>query len=127
MTHVAAGSDATTILVVEDDADTREFYELLLATEGYHVLAAGSGKAALAQVAARQPDGIVLDRRLPDIDGIDLCRLLRERVDGSVPIIFISADREPGLESSARAAGITAFVAKPFSPAELLDPLRRLA
>ncbi len=117
---------APTLLVVEDDLDTLEFYELFLIDEGYRVLAASTGKAALEHVAARQVQGIVLDRRLPDFDGVNLCRLLRQRVDGNVPIILVTADREPALEATARAAGITAFLLKPFHPPDLLDYIRRL-
>ena len=117
---------APTLLVVEDDLDTLEFYELFLMDEGYRVLAASTGKAALDHVAAGQVQGIVLDRRLPDYDGVNLCRLLRQHLDGDVPIIMVTADREPVLEATARAAGITAFLLKPFQPPDLLDHVRRL-
>jgi DNA-binding response OmpR family regulator len=127
MTHAAPHpSQATHILVVEDDFDTREFYEVLLMAEGYDVLAAGTGREALARLGAQPLNGIVLDRRLPDFDGVDLCRLLRQRVDTSVPIIFVTADRDPTLEATARSAGITEFLLKPFRPADLLDHLARL-
>ena len=116
----------TRMLVVEDDLDTREFYEDLLIAEGYHVLAASTGQQALAHIAAQSVQGIVLDRRLPDVDGVLLCRLLRQRLGAQVPIIFVTADRDPDLEATARAAGITAFVLKPFHPAELLDRVQRL-
>ncbi len=116
----------TRILVVEDDLDTREFYEDLLIAEGYDVLAASTGQEALAHVAAQPVQGIVLDRRLPDVDGVDLCRLLRQRLGARVPIIFVTADRDPDLEATARAAGITEFVLKPFDAAALLDRVRRL-
>ncbi len=115
-----------TLLVVEDDLDTLEFYELFLMDEGYSVLAASTGKAALDHVAARRVQGIVLDRRLPDFDGVELCRLLRQRVGSHVPIIFVTADRDPELEATARTAGITEFLLKPFDFADLLDHVRRL-
>ena len=127
MTHVAPQPPPTTrILVVEDDLDTREFYEGLLADEGYHVLAAGTGQEALAYVAVQAVNGIVLDRRLPDFDGVNLCRLLRQRVGTSIPIIFVTADRDPTLEATARTAGITEFLLKPFNFMDLLDRVRRL-
>jgi DNA-binding response OmpR family regulator len=126
MTQTAPQLPPTTqILVVEDDLDTREFYEVLLADEGYHVLAASTGQQALAHVAVQPVNAIVLDRRLPDFDGVDLCRLLRQRVGTSVPIIFVTADRDPALEATARTAGITDFLLKPFHPADLLDRVRR--
>lgn len=115
----------TTILVVENDFDTLEFYEILLMAESYQVRAASTGQAALAYVAIHPLNGIVLDRRLPDFDGLHLCRLLREHVGTQVPIIFVTADREPALESLGRAAGIMDFLLKPFHPADLLDRVRR--
>ena len=118
--------EATRILVVEDDLDTREFYEDLLRSEDYCVLSASTGQEALAQVAAERVQGIVLDRRLPDFDGVNLCRLLRQRVDPHVPIIFVTADRDPALEATARTAGITDFLLKPFHPADLVNRVRRL-
>ena len=127
MTQAAPQPPPTTqILVVEDDLDTREFYEVLLTDEGYHVLAASTGQQALAHVAVQPVNAIVLDRRLPDFDGVDLCRLLRQRVGTSVPIILVTADRDPALEATARTAGITDFLLKPFHPADLLDRVRRL-
>ena len=127
MTHAAPQPSQTTrILVVEDDLDTREFYEVLLADEGYRVLAAGTGQEALAYVAVHAVNGIVLDRRLPDFDGVNLCRLLRQRVGTSIPIIFVTADRDPTLEATARTAGITDFLLKPFHSADLLDRVRHL-
>src|ERR671916_3272888 len=116
----------TRMLVVEDDLDTREFYEDMLIAEGYQVLAASTGEQALAQVAAQPVQGIVLDRRLPDVDGIQLCRLFRQHLGAQVPIIMVTADRDPELEATARAAGITTFLLKPFDPTELLDRVRRL-
>ncbi len=121
--HPPAGP---TLLVVEDDLDTLEFYEILLVDQGYRVLPANTGKVALEHVAVQTVQGIVLDRRLPDFDGINLCRLIRQRVDSSVPIIFVTADRDPVLEGTARAAGITEFLFKPFHPPDLLNHIRRL-
>ncbi len=117
------GADARTVLVIEDDEDTREFVEDLLSMAGYMVLGAASGKAALAQVAAHPIDVILLDRRLPDADGIELCRRLRGQVDSAVPIILVTADRSPGLEAAARDAGATDFLPKPYLPADLLGRL----
>lgn len=114
----------TRILVVEDDFDTREFYEILLTSEGYPVLGASTGHEALAHVADEVVQGIVLDRRLPDFDGVRLCGLLRERVGPHVPIIFVTADRDPVLEAAAREAGITDFLLKPFNPADLVGRIR---
>ena len=117
------GSNARTVLVIEDDEDTRQFVEDLLIMAGYAVLGAASGQAALAHVVSQRIDVILLDRRLPDVDGVTLCSRLREHVDGVVPIILVTADRSPGLEAAGRAAGATDFLLKPYLPADLLGRL----
>lgn len=116
-------SNARTVLVIEDDEDTRQFVEELLIMSGYAVLGAATGQAALAQVAAHRIDVILLDRRLPDTDGVTLCPRLREHVDGAVPIILVTADRSPDLEAAARAAGAADFLLKPYLPMDLLGRL----
>jgi len=117
------GANACTVLVIEDDEATRQFVEDLLIMSGYAVIGAASGQAALAHVASRGFDVILLDRRLPDADGVTLCRSLREHVDSGVPIILVTADRSPGLEAASRAAGATDFLLKPYLPADLLRRL----
>jgi len=111
---------ASTILVVEDDDATRNFYEDLLMMEGYRVVSAATGHLAMVQVAAQSMDAIVLDYRLPDATGEHVCRQIRTVVASNVPILMVTADQSPGLEAEARAAGATAFLAKPFDPDELL-------
>lgn len=118
-------SPARTILVVEDDEVTRSFEEELLLLDGYTVLSAASGAAALAHIAAAPIAVILVDYRLPDIDGVTLCRRLREQVGQDVPIILVTADRGPGLEGVARDAGATGFLLKPFLPLDLLDQIAR--
>ncbi len=93
--------NARTVLVIEDDEDTRQFVEDLLTMEGYAVLGAATGQAAREQVAAHAIGVTLLDRRLPDAHGVELCRWLRDHIDGGAPIILVTADRSPGLEAAA--------------------------
>jgi DNA-binding response OmpR family regulator len=117
-----------TILVVEDDPDTRDFYEALLQAAGYEVRSASSGQQTRALVATQPFHGVLLDYRLPDtIDsrlpdpiGLDLCRELRAALGPDVPILLVTGGRDPMLEPQAYAAGATAFLAKPFNPDMLL-------
>ncbi len=109
-----------TILVVEDDTDTREFYEALLRAAGYEVLSASSGQQTRALVATRPVDGVLLDYRLPDTIGRELCQELRTVLGPHVPILLVTAGRDPMLEPQAYAAGATAFLGKPFNPDVLL-------
>ncbi len=109
-----------TILVVEDDPGTREFYEALLRAAGSAVLSASSGQQTRALVATRPVDGVLLDYRLPDTIGLELCQELRTVLGLDVPILLVTAGRDPMLEPQAYAAGATAFLGKPFNPDVLL-------
>jgi two-component system, OmpR family, response regulator MtrA len=112
-----------TILIIEDDEATREFLELLLSSSGYQVRSAASGQEGLAQASAEPVSAVLLDRRLPDMDGVTVCRNLRERIGLNVPVIMLTADYDPTLEAAGRAAGATAVFRKPFRPDMLLNQL----
>ncbi len=112
-----------TILVVEDDADIRLLYEELLEDAGYHVLSAVTGQQARALVAIQPVAGVLLDNRLPDTTGVELCREFRAALGPLVLIMLLTADREAGLEARAFAAGATVFLPKPFDPDVLLTLL----
>jgi len=114
---------ALPILVVDDDQATREFIVLLLNLERYQTLQAASGEAALATVAAQPVQAVVLDLRLPDLDGFAVCRQLRATGYAGLPVILITADDTPQLEHQAAAAGVTAVLRKPFLPEALLERL----
>jgi DNA-binding response OmpR family regulator len=107
-----------TVLVVDDEANIADLIELYLAREGYRVVKAGSGEAGLGAVTEHRPRLVVLDVGLPDIDGLEVCRRLRQT--STIPVIFLTArdsevDRVLGLE-----LGADDYVTKPFSPAELV-------
>src|SRR5687767_6669183 len=108
-----------TILVVDDDPRTVEIIRVRLENDGFKVLIAADGEAALEMVQRERPDLIVLDLMLPVIDGLDICHILRVEGESNVPIIMVTArsaedDRLRGLES-----GADDYVTKPFSPREL--------
>lgn len=105
------------ILVADDEANIRDVVQYALERDGYVVETAGNGQQALERVEAGGIDLVVLDVLMPELDGLNLCRQLRER--GDVPIIFLSsrteeADRILGLE-----LGGDDYMTKPFSPREL--------
>ena len=107
-----------TILVVDDEPNIAELIELYLSREGYHVVTADSGEAALRAVAEHRPRLVVLDIGLPDMDGLEVCRRLRQT--STIPVIFLTArdgevDRVVGLE-----LGADDYITKPFSPPELV-------
>jgi DNA-binding response OmpR family regulator len=110
------------ILVVEDEANIREVVCRYLEREGFQVLEAGDGYAALDLIAEKEPDLIVMDLMLPGIDGLTLTRQLRQR--SRVPVIMLTArgdtsDRIRGLDS-----GADDYLPKPFSPRELVSRIQ---
>ena len=112
------------VLVVEDDTEIAGVLRRSLDKDGYDVRIAGDGEAALKQAALFTPDAVVLDLGLPKLDGVEVCRRLRER--GDVPILMLTA-RE-GLESRVEGldSGADDYVVKPFERDELLARLRAL-
>ena len=112
-----ATGPAQRVLVVEDDETVNEVVRRYLEREGYEVETALDGADGLARALARPPDLLVLDLMLPGLDGIEVCRRLRER--HALPVIMLTArgdvdDRVAGLE-----VGADDYVTKPFSPREL--------
>ncbi|GAC1670621.1 MAG: response regulator transcription factor [Candidatus Limnocylindrales bacterium] len=115
---------ARTILVVEDDATLRETLVDALEVEGFRVVAAVDGREALARFRADAPDLILLDLMLPELSGIEVCRIIR--AESGVPIVMLTAkdselDKVVGLE-----LGADDYVTKPFSLRELSARVRAL-
>ena len=113
------------LLVVDDDRALRDVLRRSLELAGYEVRLAETGAAALADVTATVPDAVVLDIGLPDIDGLEVCRLLR-REGNRVPVLMLTArdavsDRIDGLD-----AGADDYLVKPFDVDELKARLRAL-
>jgi len=113
------------VLVVDDDRGLRDVLRRALSLSGYEVRVAETGSEALAEVASGAPDALVLDIGLPDIDGLEVCRLLR-REGNRVPVLMLTArdavaDRIDGLD-----AGADDYLIKPFDVDELRARLRAL-
>jgi DNA-binding response OmpR family regulator len=112
------------VLVVEDDTDIAGVLRRSLDKEGYDVRVAGDGEAAIDEAGVFEPDAVVLDLGLPRLDGVEVCRRLRD--DGDVPILILTARdaleaRVEGLDS-----GADDYLVKPFERDELLARLRAL-
>ena len=115
----------TRVLLVEDDHDIAEPLARALTREGYEVTAAGDGQVALQTVLDAPPDLIILDVGLPGMDGLEVCRNVRD-VHPQVPILMLTArDEEPdriiGLE-----VGADDYLTKPFSPRELVARMKAI-
>jgi len=113
---------AATILVVEDEAQMRKFVHLALEAASYRVVEAETGKDALQQAAAYTPDLVLLDLGLPDMDGLEVTRRLREW--SAMPIIVISARGRENEKVEALDAGADDYLTKPFGNAELMARIR---
>ena len=113
---------ASTVLIVEDDPYTVDLVRLYLGRDGHKVLAAADGLEGLNLAREAHPDLVVLDLMLPGLDGMEVCRILRE--ESEVPIVMLTArveeeDRVAGLD-----LGADDYIIKPFSPRELAARVR---
>jgi two-component system, OmpR family, alkaline phosphatase synthesis response regulator PhoP len=118
---------AEKILVIEDDEETAEFIKETLNLEGYEPIIALYGEEGLRKLDEENPSLILLDLNLPDIDGLDICKRIKENVDTrQIPIIVLTArvttdDKVTGLD-----AGADDYLVKPFSPRELLARIKAI-
>ena len=109
------------VLVVDDNAENRALAEAALGDEGYDVLLAASGEQGIALFEREQPDCILLDVRMPGLDGFSVCRRIRELPGGEhTPIVFLTALRDVDTFDQALRAGGDDFLTKPVRPTELL-------
>ncbi|MCA9752243.1 MAG: response regulator [bacterium] len=114
-----------TILVVEDEPDIAEIIEYNLAREGYRVRVIDDGETALDRILRDSPDLVLLDLMLPGLDGLELCRRLKEDpVTRPIPVIMVTAKGEESDVVLGLGMGADDYVAKPFSPRELTARVR---
>ncbi len=120
----ATMADATTptILVIDDEPGIRKFLRVALSANGYAVVEAETGKLGMIAAVSRTPDLIVLDLGLPDTDGVDLTKQLREW--STIPIIVVSARGKEQDKVVALDAGADDYLTKPFAVGELLARVR---
>jgi DNA-binding response OmpR family regulator len=106
------------ILAVDDDRNNLKMLAFLLKEEGYEVLTADNGKLALELVETKHPDLVILDVMMPQLDGLEVCRRIRQTMD--VPIIILSAKGETSDKVLGLELGADDYLPKPFEPSELL-------
>jgi two-component system KDP operon response regulator KdpE len=110
------------VLVVDDEPPIRRFLHTSLTNHGYDVFEAVDGREALAAIVANRPDLVILDLGLPDMDGIEVTRRLREWTQ--VPIIIVTVQEQESAKITALDAGADDYVTKPFGMGELLARMR---
>ncbi len=110
------------VLVVDDEQPIRRFLRVTLTSQAYTVIEAASGQEALSGAATQKPDIIILDLGLPDIDGVEVTRLLRQWTQ--IPIIILSVRGSESDKIAALDAGADDYLTKPFGVGELLARLR---
>lgn len=115
------------ILIVDDEPSIVISLEYLMRREGYEVAVAADGEAALAAVAARPPDLVVLDVMMPKVDGFEVCRRLRaEPAWRGVRVLMLTAKGREAELQKGLSLGADAYVTKPFSTRDLVAEVRRL-
>lgn len=110
------------VVLIEDEPQIRRFLRATLTGQGYRLFEAASGADGLVEVGSRQPDVVIVDLGLPDMDGIEVIRRLREWT--AVPIIVLSARGQERDKVAALDAGADDYVSKPFGAGELLARIR---
>lgn len=115
-------NNPSSILLIEDELQMRRFLRVTLQSEAYRVLEAETAKEGLAQAATCSPEVILLDLGLPDMDGLDVIKAIREW--SMIPIIVISAREQEGDKVKALDGGADDYLTKPFSAGELLARIR---
>ncbi|MBS2040720.1 response regulator transcription factor [bacterium] len=113
------------ILVVDDEASIRETLQMGLELQGYEVCLAGSGRQGLQVFLSEQPELVILDRMMPDGDGLELCRQIRQR--SAVPILMLTALSDVDERVSGLDGGADDYLTKPFKVKELLARIRALS
>src|SRR5262245_864201 len=117
----------TRILIVEDDPDIADLVAHYLDKAGFVTERVVSGREALAAIAAKPPDLVVLDLMLPQVDGLEICRMVRsEKKTASIPIIMVTARADESQRIVGLELGADDYLAKPFSPNELVARVRAL-
>lgn len=120
------GSDTLTVLIAEDDALNRLYLKTVLRRQGFHVLEAKNGTEAVSVATNNQPDIILMDLTMPQIDGIEAATQIRlNKQLAAVPIIAITAYETDDYGSASEKAGMNGFVTKPVAEEDLLETIKK--
>lgn len=116
-----------TILIVDDSASLRQVVAIALQKEGYEVLQAGDGKEGLGVLDGRKINLIISDVNMPNMDGISMVKQIKTLPKYKfTPIIMLTTEAGENMKSEGKAAGVKAWVVKPFKPAQMLTAVSKL-
>lgn len=115
------------ILLADDEPELRLLLSVTLGLEHYEILEASTGTDALAMAQQQHPDLVLLDVRMPDLNGLEVCRRIKgDAALQHIPVVMISVLAMPSDRESARAAGADCYITKPFSPLQLVEVVQAL-
>jgi DNA-binding response OmpR family regulator len=113
------------VLIADDQANLRQLVRLTLETGRFEIFEAPDGDAALELARRERPDLVFLDWTMPGLDGVEVCRALREdAANDGMRIVMLTARSQPDDRQTAHAMGADDYITKPFSPIELLEKVR---
>ncbi|HEY5973148.1 MAG TPA: response regulator [Geobacteraceae bacterium] len=115
------------ILVVEDEESLLKLESILLTSKGYEVTGVTDGKAALQALATKKPDLVVLDIMLPDLDGFEVCRRIKENPEThKIPVLMLTAKKNSQDFARGAQVGADAYITKPFKAAKVVEMIEEL-
>lgn len=115
------------ILVVEDEESLLKLESILFTSKGYQVTGVRGGKEALASIAEQAPDLIVLDLMLPDMDGFEVCRHIKENeATRAIPVVMLTAKKSSRDLEHGKQVGADAYITKPFKSVKVLEVIEDL-
>jgi twitching motility two-component system response regulator PilG len=115
------------ILVVEDEESLLKLESILLSSKGYNVTGVMDGKSALEEIAANKPDLVILDIMLPEIDGFEVCRRIKENPETSgIPVVMLTAKKNSQDVARGTEVGAAAYLTKPFKSAKVIEVIEGL-
>ncbi|MRR58204.1 MAG: response regulator [Deltaproteobacteria bacterium] len=117
---------AHTLLIVDDSASMRQMVSFTLRDAGYEVIAAANGREALGKLDGTKVSMVVTDLNMPEMDGIELIRQLRNRPGYRfIPIVMLTTESQETKKQAGKQAGASGWIVKPFQPDQLLDTVRK--
>ncbi|MFL5921624.1 MAG: response regulator [Gaiellaceae bacterium] len=121
-----AATGGPLVLIVDDDEQVREYVRVNLEAEGYNVREAGNAEEGLRALEESQPDLVLLDVMMPQVDGWEMLRKLQEQHGDAIPVVMFSGKVDEAAAGEAAERGARGFIGKPFDPSQLIEKTKQL-